>query len=193
MSTSSVLSNFHPASRAWFASTLGQPTPAQADAWPAIQAGKHTLIAAPTGSGKTLAAFYAVIDRMVCEAQQKQLVTQTRVLYISPLKALSNDIERNLKQPLAGIEDELFLQGAHPADIRIAVRTGDTPQAERQKMLKNPPHILVTTPESIYLLLTSAHGRNMLRSVDTIIIDEIHAMLGDKRGSHRPDRSFDGI
>jgi len=184
MSTSSVLSNFHPASRAWFASTLGQPTPAQADAWPAIQAGKHTLIAAPTGSGKTLAAFYAVIDRMVCEAQQKQLVTQTRVLYISPLKALSNDIERNLKQPLAGIEDELFLQGAHPADIRIAVRTGDTPQAERQKMLKNPPHILVTTPESIYLLLTSAHGRNMLRSVDTIIIDEIHAMLGDKRGSH---------
>jgi ATP-dependent helicase Lhr and Lhr-like helicase len=178
------LASFHPASRAWFASALGQPTPAQADAWPAIKAGKHTLIAAPTGSGKTLAAFYAAIDELVWQAQQAPLPAETRILYISPLKALSNDIERNLQQPLAGIEDELFLQGAHPAGIRVAVRTGDTAQSERQKMLKNPPHILVTTPESVYLLLTSVHGRNLLRTVNTVIIDEIHAMLGDKRGSH---------
>src|SRR5690606_8727102 len=148
------------------------------------KAGRHTLIAAPTGSGKTLAAFYAAIDELVWQAQAEPLPAETRILYISPLKALSNDIERNLQQPLAGIEDELFLQGAHPAGIRVAVRTGDTPQAERQKMLKNPPHILVTTPESVYLLLTSIQGRKLLRSVSTVIIDEIHAMLGDKRGSH---------
>ncbi|MDP2282782.1 MAG: DEAD/DEAH box helicase, partial [Pseudohongiella sp.] len=178
------LSAFHPASRAWFETTLGQPTPAQADAWPNIKAGRHTLIAAPTGSGKTLAAFYAAIDELVWQAQKAALPAVTRILYISPLKALSNDIERNLQLPLAGIEDELFMQGAHPAGIRVAVRTGDTPQSDRQKMLKNPPHILVTTPESVYLLLTSIHGRNMLRGVTTVIIDEIHAMLGDKRGSH---------
>lgn len=178
------LSSFHPACRAWFEATLGQPTPAQAEAWPAIQAGRHTLIAAPTGSGKTLAAFYAAIDQLVWQAQKAALPAVTRILYISPLKALSNDIERNLQQPLAGIEDELFLQGAHPAGIRVAVRSGDTPAADRQKMLKNPPHILVSTPESLYLLLTSIHGRNMLRGVTTVIIDEIHAMLGDKRGSH---------
>ncbi|HLT64561.1 MAG TPA: DEAD/DEAH box helicase, partial [Pseudohongiella sp.] len=178
------LNSFHPASKAWFESALGQPTPAQADAWPAIKARRHTLIAAPTGSGKTLAAFYAAIDELVWQAQAEPLPAETRILYISPLKALSNDIERNLQQPLAGIEDELFLQGAHPAGIRVAVRTGDTPQAERQKMLKNPPHILVTTPESVYLLLTSIQGRKLLRSVSTVIIDEIHAMLGDKRGSH---------
>jgi ATP-dependent helicase Lhr and Lhr-like helicase len=178
------LSAFHPACRAWFQSTLGEPTPAQLEAWPAIRQGRHTLVAAPTGSGKTLAAFYAVIDQLVWQAQKAALPPVTRILYISPLKALSNDIERNLQQPLAGIEDELFLQGAHPAGIRVAVRSGDTPAAERQKMLKNPPNILVSTPESLYLLLTSVHGRNMLRGVTTVIIDEIHAMLGDKRGSH---------
>lgn len=178
------LSSFHPACRAWFEQTLGEPTPAQAEAWPAIRQGRHTLIAAPTGSGKTLAAFYAAIDQLVWQAQKAALPPVTRILYISPLKALSNDIERNLQQPLAGIEDELFLQGAHPAGIRVAVRSGDTPAAERQRMLKNPPHILVSTPESLYLLLTSIHGRNMLRGVTTVIIDEIHAMLGDKRGSH---------
>lgn len=178
------LSAFHAACRAWFETTLGEPTAAQAEAWPAIKAGQHTLIAAPTGSGKTLAAFYAAIDELVWQAQQAPLVAQTRILYISPLKALSNDIERNLQLPLAGIEDELFLQGAHPAGIRVAVRTGDTPQSERQKMLKNPPHILVTTPESVYLMLTSVHGRRLLSTVTTVIVDEIHAMLGDKRGSH---------
>ncbi len=170
------LSSFHPACRAWFEHNLGTPTAAQAEAWPAIRDGRHTLVAAPTGSGKTLAAFYAAIDILVQEAQQAPLPAQTRILYVSPLKALSNDIERNLQAPLAGIEDELFLQGCHPAGIRVAVRSGDTPQAERQKMLKNPPHILVTTPESLYLLLTSIHGRNMLRGVTSVIIDEIHAM-----------------
>lgn len=179
-----ALSQFHPACQAWFESTLGDPTMAQSQAWPAIQAGKHTLIAAPTGSGKTLAAFYASINALVEEAQRQPLPAQTRVLYLSPLKALGNDIERNLRQPLAGIEDELFMQGQRAADIRVAVRTGDTPASERQKMLRHPPHILVTTPESVYLLLTSVQGRRLLSTVDTVIIDEIHAMLGDKRGSH---------
>ena len=178
------LLSFHPACRVWFEQNLGVPTQAQAEAWPAIRQGRHTLVAAPTGSGKTLAAFYAAIDTLVQQAQQAPLPAQTRIVYVSPLKALSNDIERNLQAPLAGIEDELFLQGCHPAGIRVAVRSGDTPPAERQKMLKNPPHILVTTPESLYLLLTSVHGRNMLRGVTSVIIDEIHAMLGDKRGSH---------
>ena len=179
-----ALSQFHPACQAWFQNALGEPTPAQSQAWPAIQAGKHTLIAAPTGSGKTLAAFYSSINTLVQEAQDRPLPAQTRVLYLSPLKALGNDIERNLRQPLAGIEDELFMQGQRAADIQVAVRTGDTSQAERQKMLRQPPHILVTTPESVYLLLTSTQGRRLLSTVDTVIIDEIHAMLGDKRGSH---------
>lgn len=179
-----ALSQFHPACQAWFQQTLGEPTRAQSQAWPAIQAGKHTLIAAPTGSGKTLAAFYASINALVEEAQHRPLPAQTRVLYLSPLKAQSNDIERNLRQPLAGIEDELFMQGRQAADIQVAVRTGDTTASERQKMLRHPPHILVTTPESVYLLLTSTQGRRLLSTVDTVIIDEIHAMLGDKRGSH---------
>ena len=179
-----ALTQFHPACQAWFQNTLGEPTPAQSQAWPAIQAGKHTLIAAPTGSGKTLAAFYTSINALVQEAQSQPLPAQTRVLYLSPLKALGNDIERNLRQPLAGIEDELFMQGQRAADIRVAVRTGDTSASERQKMLRQPPHILVTTPESVYLLLTSTQGRRLLATVTTVIIDEIHAMLGDKRGSH---------
>ena len=160
------------------------PTPAQRDAWPAIQAGKHTLISAPTGSGKTLAAFYAVINSLIERGMDNNLSDGVQVVYISPLKALSNDIHRNLEVPLDGIAEQLHLQGHAPVDIRVAVRTGDTPQNERQKMAKNPPHILVTTPESLYLLLTSASGRHMLRNVNTLIIDEIHALLGDKRGSH---------
>ncbi len=178
------LQSFHPACQAWFKREFGQATAAQEQAWPAIKAGKHTLIAAPTGSGKTLAAFYAAIDDLVWQAQSAALPQATRVLYISPLKALSNDIHRNLEIPLAGIEDELFLQGQFPAGISIAVRTGDTPAADRQRMVKTPPHILVTTPESLYLLLTSASGRQMLRTIKTVIVDEIHALLGDKRGSH---------
>ncbi|MGM0631580.1 MAG: DEAD/DEAH box helicase, partial [Pseudomonadota bacterium] len=179
-----LLNAFHPASRAWFEERFGAPTGPQADAWPAIRGGRHTLIAAPTGSGKTLAAFFCAIDQLVQESREGPLPAQTRVLYISPLKALGNDIQRNLQDPLNGIADELLQQGSAPADITVAVRTGDTPQPERQKMLRNPPHILVTTPESLYLLLTSARGRELLRSIRSVIVDEIHALLGDKRGSH---------
>lgn len=148
-------------------------------------AGHHTLIAAPTGSGKTLAAFYAEIDRLVKEGLSPSgLEAVTTVLYVSPLKALGNDIRRNLELPLAGIDERLHLAGLPPVDIRVAVRTGDTPQQERQQMLRRPPHILVTTPESLYLLLTAKGGRRLLGTVRTVIVDEIHALLGDKRGSH---------
>ena len=178
------LSQFHPAARAWFATRFGEPTQAQVEAWPAIKQGRHTLISAPTGSGKTLAAFYAVLDNLLWKAQESQLQLGTQIVYVSPLKALSNDIQRNLEDPLKGLSEALIERGYVPADITIAVRTGDTTPSERQRMLKNPPHILVTTPESLYLLLTSQGGRDMLRSVNTLVVDEIHAMLGDKRGSH---------
>ncbi len=178
------LNQFHPACQNWFRAAFGEPTGAQAQAWPAIQQGRHTLISAPTGSGKTLAAFYAAIDELVVKGLENKLEDGVQVLYVSPLKALSNDIRKNLELPLDGIAEHLHLAGLPPVDIRVAVRTGDTPANERQKMAKNPPHILVTTPESLYLLLTSASGRAMLASVSTLIVDEIHAMLGDKRGSH---------
>src|SRR5690606_3153253 len=178
------LRQFHPAARSWFRREYGEPTPAQAEPWPAIKDGRHTLISAPTGSGKTLAAFYAVIDDLLWEGQLGPLPARTRILYVSPLKALSNDIHRNLEVPLKGLAEELQQDGYRPVDISVAVRTGDTTPTERQRMLRNPPHILVTTPESLYLLLTSNGGREMLRSVSTLIVDEIHALLGDKRGSH---------
>ena len=179
-----ALATFHPASANWFASRFGEPTRAQAEAWPAIKAGKHTLISAPTGSGKTLAAFYAAIDSLVQRGVEGKLDEGVHILYVSPLKALSNDIHKNLEQPLNGIAEQLHLLRVAPVNISIAVRTGDTPANERQKMARNPPHILVTTPESLYLLLTSASGRSMLSTVATLIVDEIHALLGDKRGSH---------
>lgn len=179
-----ALANFHPASRSWFEAQFGAPTPAQAQAWPAIQSGRHTLISAPTGSGKTLAAFYAAIDSLLQKGLNRQLTDGVHILYVSPLKALSNDIHKNLEIPLDGIAEQLHLSGVSRVDIRVAVRTGDTPASERQKMARRPPHILVTTPESLYLLLTSASGRAMLASVSTLIVDEIHALLGDKRGSH---------
>jgi ATP-dependent Lhr-like helicase len=179
-----ILNSFHVACRNWFESQFGQPTPAQAQAWQSIKAGKHTLISAPTGSGKTLAAFYAAIDGLVQQGLNRQLSDGVQILYVSPLKALSNDIQKNLELPLDGIAEHLHLVGETPVNIRTAVRSGDTPASERQKMAKKPPHILVTTPESLYLLLTSASGRAMLASVSTIIVDEIHALLGDKRGAH---------
>ncbi len=177
---------FHPAVAAWFEETLGQPTPPQLEAWPSIKERRPTLVAAPTGSGKTLAAFLAVIDDLVREgvAAGGELPEGTQVVYVSPLKALSNDIERNLELPLAGILERLRQSGEPEVEIRTAVRTGDTPAAARTAMLKRPPHILVTTPESLYILLTSAGGRQMLRTVGTVIVDEIHAMIDDKRGSH---------
>jgi ATP-dependent Lhr-like helicase len=178
------LENFHPAVARWFADTFGSPTAAQAAAWPAIASGRHTLIAAPTGSGKTLAAFLAAIDALVREAASGTLADQVQVVYVSPLKALSNDIRRNLEQPLAGCIAELAKLDLPAPPIRSQVRTGDTPQAERAAMLKQPPHILVTTPESLYLLLTSESGRRMLASTRSVIVDEIHAVAATKRGAH---------
>src|SRR5450755_2949379 len=169
------LENFHPAVARWFRSQFPAPTPPQLQAWPAIAAGGHALIAAPTGSGKTLAAFLAAIDTLVRQAANNQLADATQVVYVSPLKALSNDIRRNLELPLAAIAAELKVDGCAVGDIRAQVRTGDTPQADRLAMRKTPPHILVTTPESLYLLLTSASGREMLSTTRTVIIDEIHA------------------
>ncbi len=178
------LENFHPAVARWFASAFGTPTPAQADAWPAIARGQHTLIAAPTGSGKTLASFLAAIDSLVRQAAAGTLTDQVQVVYVSPLKALSNDIRRNLEQPLAGCVEELQKMGLPATEIRGQVRTGDTPQSERAAMLKKPPHILVTTPESLYLLLTSESGRKLLATTRSVIVDEIHAVAATKRGAH---------
>jgi ATP-dependent Lhr-like helicase len=175
---------FHPATAAWFSSRFAAPTAAQARAWPAIRAGKHTLVAAPTGSGKTLAAFLAAIDGLVIEALAGELPDETRVVYVSPLKALSNDIRRNLEAPLAGIGEALRAQGLPAVEIRSSVRTGDTPAAERERMRRRPPHIVVTTPESLYILLGSPSGRAMLSTTRTVIIDEIHALAPNKRGAH---------
>jgi len=178
------LTHFHPAITNWFRATFPAPTDAQAQAWPAIHRGQHTLIAAPTGSGKTLAAFLAAIDDLVRQGVAGTLADETQVVYVSPLKALSNDIERNLQQPLAGIGAQLRALDLPEVDIRVQVRTGDTPAGERAAMQKRPPHILVTTPESLYLLLTSASGRTMLATTRTLIVDEIHAVAASKRGAH---------
>src|SRR5947207_666941 len=159
---------FRPETRAWFERNFAAPTPAQEQGWPAIANGGHVLIQAPTGSGKTLAAFLSAIDRLTASPGQG-----LRLLYVSPLKALNYDVERNLRGPLAGLRSEL----------RVAVRTGDTPQKERAAMLREPPDILITTPESLFLLLT-ARARELLRSVDTLILDEVHAVAGTKRGAH---------
>ena len=179
-----ALEHFHPATAAWFRKTFAVPTDAQAAAWPAIRAARHTLIAAPTGSGKTLAAFLAAIDALVHEGLEHGLKNECRVLYISPLKALSNDIQKNLQAPLAGIRGELRARGLPEVDIRALVRTGDTPPGERERMRREPPHILVTTPESLYILLTSDTGRRILSTVKNVIVDEIHALAGNKRGAH---------
>ncbi|MGZ4173912.1 MAG: DEAD/DEAH box helicase, partial [Solirubrobacteraceae bacterium] len=164
------LKDFSPTVRNWFLGAFAEPTPAQAQAWPAIASGEHVLISAPTGSGKTLAAFLWAIDRLASEPAQEP---GTRLVYVSPLKALSYDIERNLRAPLRGTG----------ADIKVAVRTGDTPQRERQAMIRNPPDILITTPESLYLMLTG-RAQEMLAATRWCIIDEIHAVASTKRGSH---------
>ncbi len=179
-----ALTSFHPAVSSWFERRFGAPTEPQARAWPEIHAGRHTLIAAPTGSGKTLAAFLAALDDLVRRGLDGGLEDATRVVYVSPLKALSNDIQKNLEEPLAGIRAELAALGLPDVEIRTAVRTGDTPLKARAAMIKKPPHILVTTPESLYILLTQRGRRGMLRTVRTVIVDEIHAVADDKRGSH---------
>jgi ATP-dependent helicase Lhr and Lhr-like helicase len=179
-----ALDSFHPAVSAWFLRTFDAPTPAQEQAWPALQVGEHVLVAAPTGSGKTFAAFLAAIDQLVKEGLQGPLPDETRVVYVSPLKALSNDIQRNLDAPLAGIREELAALKLPDVAIRAVVRTGDTSQAERASMRRKPPHIVVTTPESLYILLGSQSGRDMLGTCRTVIVDEIHAIAGNKRGAH---------
>ena len=174
----------HPLVRDWFVSRFGTPTEPQEQGWPSILSGKTTLISAPTGSGKTLAAFLICIDRLVRKALSGELTDQTEVLYVSPLKALSNDIQKNLETPLGEILQLAGQRGLLMPDIRTAVRTGDTLANERRAMLSRPPHILVTTPESLYILLTAAKSREILKTAGTIIVDEIHAMADDKRGSH---------
>src|SRR5678815_3460793 len=178
---------FHPAVARWFEQTFGSPTEPQIRGWPAIQSGRHVLISAPTGSGKTLAAFLASLDALFRQGAEGQLPDETQVVYVSPLKALSNDIRKNLQEPLSGIRALLGEANGHlPShgygmasniDVRAEVRTGDTTASQRQALIKRPPHILVTTPESLYLLLTSESGRGMLRTARTLILDEIHACL----------------
>jgi ATP-dependent helicase Lhr and Lhr-like helicase len=180
----SVLNSFHPAVAAWFSRSFDAPTDAQVSAWPALAAGQHVLVAAPTGSGKTFAAFLSSIDSLVKEGLQGSLPDETRIVYVSPLKALSNDIQRNLEAPLKGIREELAALNLPDVEIRAVVRTGDTTQAERAGMRRRAPHIVVTTPESLYILLGSESGRNMLSTCRTVIIDEIHALAGNKRGAH---------
>src|SRR4051812_39967064 len=163
-----ALDVFSPHVRDWFASAFAGPTPAQEQAWPAIASGEHVLLSAPTGSGKTLAAFLYGLDKL-----SRSQSDRTRLVYVSPLKALSYDIDRNLRAPLRGIG----------GDLTVGIRTGDTPQKERAAMRRNPPDILITTPESLYLILTS-QAREMLTGVETVIVDEIHAVAGTKRGAH---------
>src|SRR5271167_3589687 len=183
-STFSGLEWAHPLVRDWFVDRFGTPTEPQQMGWPSILAQKTTLISAPTGSGKTLAAFLICIDRLVRKAFSGELVDRTEVLYVSPLKALSNDIQKNLEIPLGEILQLAGQRGILMPEIRTAVRTGDTLAHERRAMLAHPPHILVTTPESLYILLTAAKSREVLKTVETVVVDEIHAMADDKRGSH---------
>ena len=174
----------HPLVAEWFVRKFGTPTEPQEQGWPHILAGRTTLISAPTGSGKTLAAFLACIDRLVRKALAGDLNDRTEVLYVSPLKALGNDIQKNLEVPLSEILQMAGERGLLMPEIRTAVRTGDTLMHERRAMLKRPPHILVTTPESLYILLTAEKSRAILRDVETVIVDEIHAVADDKRGAH---------
>ncbi len=175
---------FHPAVADWFTSTFGTPTEVQQRAWQATARHRNALITAPTGSGKTLAAFLAAINDLVVEGIEHGLRGEVYVLYVSPLKALSNDIQKNLQAPLEGIRKRVRAMGLAELSIRDAVRTGDTPAAERERMRRSPPHILVTTPESLYILLSSDSGRDMLKSTRSVIVDELHAVAGSKRGAH---------
>src|ERR1700721_2957301 len=174
----------HPVVREWFTAKFGTPPSPQELGWPPILASKPTLISAPTGSGKTLAAFLICIDKLIRQAMDGSLAQSTAVVYVSPLKALSNDVQKNLEQPLREIQQLALERGYLCSPIRTAVRTGDTLPAERRAMLKRPPHILVTTPESLYILLTAEKSRNNLCAVETVIVDEIHAVADDKRGAH---------
>jgi ATP-dependent helicase Lhr and Lhr-like helicase len=178
-----VLARFTPATRAWFTGAFEAPTPAQVGAWHTIGAGRNALVVAPTGSGKTLAAFLAALDRLVTEAVPADRSRRCRVLYVSPLKALAVDVERNLRAPLAGIRETARRQGTDLPDVGVATRSGDTPPAQRRRFATHPADIMITTPESLFLLLTS-QARESLRGIQTVIIDEVHAVAGTKRGAH---------
>ncbi len=175
---------FHSIIADWFTTRFARPTDVQMQAWPAIQSGRDVLIAAPTGSGKTLAAFLSCIDRLFQQAVNCDLRDETQILYVSPLKALSNDVQKNLQLPLTEIGQAALTAGLLLPELRVVVRTGDTPMTERQQMLRRPPHILITTPESLFILLTAEKSRAMLRTVRTVIVDEIHAVAPNKRGAH---------
>jgi ATP-dependent Lhr-like helicase len=179
-----MLARFHPLVRRWFKETFGKPSDPQREGWPAIASGAHTLILAPTGTGKTLAAFLWELNELIVRGTKEPLSNAVQLLYISPLKALNNDIQRNLERPLAELRERFAVEGKQLPEIRVAVRTGDTPASARARMLRKSPHILITTPESLNILLTTIKGRGMFSGVRAVIVDEIHAIAGTKRGAH---------
>src|SRR5262252_4275247 len=181
---SPALKPFHPIVRAWFRETLGAPSAPQREGWPAIASGASSLILAPTGTGKTLTAFLWELDQLIVDGAKEPLPNAVQILYVSPLKALNNDIQRNLERPLSELRDRFEAAGEAFPEIRVAVRTGDTPQSARARMIRKSPHILITTPESLHIMLTTVRGRGMFNGVRAVIVDEIHAIAGRKRGVH---------
>src|SRR5437762_3750233 len=179
-----MLARFHPLVEKWFQETFGNPSDPQRQGWPAIASGAHTLILAPTGTGKTLAAFLWELNELITRGAKEPLPNAVHLLYISPLKALNNDIQRNLDRPLTELRERFKTEGDEFPEIRVAVRTGDTPASARARMLRKSPHILITTPESLNIMLTSLKGRGMFSGVRAVIVDEIHAIAGTKRGAH---------
>src|SRR6476661_5121788 len=183
-SRASMLARFHPLVRKWFKEAFGTPSAPQRQGWPAIASGAHTLILAPTGTGKTLAAFLWELNELITRGSKEELPNAVHLLYISPLKALNNDIQRNLDRPLRELRERFLAEGKTFPEIRVAVRTGDTPPSARARMLRKSPHILITTPESLNIMLTSLRGRGMFSGTRAVIVDEIHAIAGTKRGAH---------